>query len=101
MKRILIATAIAAMSVFGAANMAQADHTPTDPDPHGPYPAPPTSAVVAQEPPVLTVPPLITPLPVTGTNSFDTLAVAAVAVAVGGGLVVVTKTRRRVSGSAA
>jgi len=99
MKRILIATAIAAMSVFGAANMAQADHTPTDPDPHGPYPAPPTTLVDVL-PPVLTVPPPIT-LPVTGTNSLDTLPIAAVAIAVGGGLVAVTKTRRRVAGSAA
>src|SRR4051794_31057352 len=90
MKKILLPVVFAASAVFGAAGLASAGGTG-----HGVAAYPPdTVAVEAPTVPPQTVPPA-TPLPVTGSDSSSTLAFGAVALGVGGGLVLVARSRRR------
>ncbi len=89
MKKILLPAVFAASTIFGAAGLANAAGSG-----HGEavYPPPATEEV---SPPVVTVPPAPVVLPVTGADSSNTLAISAVAVGVGGGLVLVARSRRR------
>ena len=106
MKKILLPIVLTASTVFGVASLASAGGGGSATGVRAPtettvligsnglpvYP-------VAQLPPVVsvapqTVPP-VTPLPVTGSDSSSTLAIGAVALGVGGGLVLVARSRRR------
>lgn len=98
MKKILIASTMAAISMLGTAGLAQAAATSTVPCGFDGYPlcsvaqlppVPPTT-VVSEAPTV----PSAAPLPVTGSNSNEALLVGAGVLATGGGLVLVARRRR-------
>ena len=100
MKKILLPILFAASTVFGVTSLASAAGSGSVTgarDPAATTIYPPTS--VAVEAPVTTAPPLTVPpappLPTTGTDSSSTLAFGAVALGVGGGLVLVARSRRR------
>lgn len=89
----IAATAVMGIALGLGASSVHADHEPGDPDEHGPYvevlpPLPPVT------PPVLTVP-VVTQLPITGTDSFDLVTIGSIAGVTGVGLLVVARTRRR------
>ena len=95
MKKILLPAVFAASTIFGAAGLANAAGSG-----HGVRVYPPNTTTTTTEkekssPPVVTVPPSSVSLPVTGADSSNTLAMSAIAVGVGGGLVLVARSRRR------
>ena len=106
MKKILLPIVFAASTVLGVAGLANAagggsvtkTPAPTEttlaigPDGKPVYPVAVLPPVPSEAP--LTVPPA-QPLPVTGSDSSSTLAIGAVALGVGGGLVLVARSRRR------
>lgn len=80
MRKMLIATSAAVLSVVGFSGVASAY----------PVPTPPTT-IVAVQPPITTEP----KLPVTGGNIDDSLVLGASVAALGAGLILVTRRRRR------
>ena len=103
MKKILLPALLAAMTLFGASGLVNASSGNVDanapvttaagkPKPK-PYP-PDTVAVEAPTVPPLVVPPVAS-LPTTGSDSSSMLTGGAVALGVGGGLVLVARSRRR------
>lgn len=93
MKKLLLPALFAASTVFGVAGRSEASTCTVNPV--FPYTTSCVQSNPPAQPPVLTVPPAQSPLPVTGSDSSSTIAIAAVAVGVGGGLMLVARSRRR------
>ncbi len=85
MRKMLIATSAAVLSVAGFSGVADAY----------PVPTPPTTEVAVQPPAPNTTEPK---LPVTGGNIDDSLVLGASVAALGAGLILVTRRRKRPAG---
>ncbi len=99
MKKILIVSTLAAFSLLGSAGLARAD-TPVAPAAPCGAPIYPLCESLAPLPP-LTAPPVVAPLPVTGSNSNQALLAGAGVLGTGGALVLVARRRRRPNNAAA
>ena len=103
MKKILIASTMAAVSLLGTAGLARAATPVAAAEPCG-APIYPLCESQAPVPPLTvppTAPPVVTPLPVTGSNSNQALLAGAGVLGTGGGLVLVARRRRRPNNAAA
>ena len=99
MKKILIVSTLAAFSLLGSAGLARADTPVASAAPCG-APIYPLCESLAPLPP-LTAPPVVAPLPVTGSNSNQALLAGAGVLGTGGALVLVARRRRRPNNAAA